>query len=347
MVGLSLSRFRSCFILHRTSYGNAHYVNDVVENYYRYVSENNQENSVISGNKFFKPIISPTGTDDPFYYQIETTSGGSDHDVFNDWGVGVPGVLMITWPDPFYHTSEDRADKIDPTQLKRAAFISAASGYTIADAGDDEAITIAGEVYGNAVRRLGYQISAASDEINKADADTLQDMLRLCNARIRGTAIGESMTLNSVTELSPSNPVLTDMITSMTKSLSEMASASSATITLQAVHLASIFGMEKLVTNVTSEERRTADMVPRLTESRKGKGFEYLSTRLDNLPADVKDKYKLAGYVDFDEAARCINGKNSVLDIKYLLDAQRNDVTPVSDLINLFRRMEAAGLVKL
>jgi aminopeptidase YwaD len=347
MVGLSLSRYRSFFVLHRTSYGNAHYVNDVMENYYRYVTENNQENSVISGDRFFKPIVAPSGSNDPFYIQTESSSGGSDNDVFNDWGIGVPGVLMITWPDPFYHTSEDRADKIDPTQLKRAAFISAAGAYTIANAGENEAIAIAGEVYGNAVRRLGYQISMAGDEINKASADTLKDILKYSMARIRGTAIGEGMTLNSIAELSPSDQFLTKLTASMKKSLSDMADAASASLTDLAVHVASVFGMEPMVITTTREERNAAGIVPVLTENRKGKGYDYLGSKLDNLAPEIKSRYPVAGYVDTGEAALCINGINSVMDIKYLLDAQRNDVTSIRDLLNFFRRMEAAGLIKL
>jgi hypothetical protein len=347
MVGLSLSRYQSCFVLHRTSYGNAHYVNDVMENYYRYVSENNQKNSVVSGNRFFKPIVAPTGTDDPFYYQVESTSGGSDHDVFNDWGVGIPGVLMITWPDPFYHTSEDRADKMDPTQLKRVAFICAAGAYTIADAGDNEAVAIAGEVYGNAVRRLGYQISMAGDEINKANADTLKDILKFSVARLKGTAIGESMTLNSIAELSPSNQFLTELTTSMKKSLTDMADAASGTITAQAVHLASVFGMDQLTTTPTREERNASEIVPKLKESRKGKGFGYLRSKINGLSQEVITDYPINGYIDYEEAALCINGKNSILDIKFLLDAQRNDMTSLKDLLNFFKRMEAAGLIKL
>jgi aminopeptidase YwaD len=347
MVGLSLSRYRSCFVLHRTSYGNAHYINDVMENYYRYVSDNNQDNSVITSYRFFKPIVAPTGTNDPFYYQVESTSGGSDHDVFNDWGVGVPGVLMITWPDPFYHTSEDRADKMDPTQLKRVAFISAASAYTIADAGENEAVAIAGEVYGNAVRRLGYQISMAGDEINKANADTLQDILRFSIARVKGTAAGEAMTLNSIAELSPSDKFLTDITGTMRKSLSDMANAASNTLTGMAVHLASVFGMTPMTLTPTREERNAAETVPELRENRKGKGFGYLRNKLDKLSPDVISGFPIEGYVDFEEAAMCINGRNSVLDIKYLLDAQRDEMTSLKDLLSFFKRMEAAGLVKL
>jgi hypothetical protein len=76
-------------------------------------------------------------------YSIETHYGASDHLVFNDWGVGVPGVVMIAWPDHWYHTSGGRADKADPTQMKRVAIIGAAGACTVASADDDMAVRVA------------------------------------------------------------------------------------------------------------------------------------------------------------------------------------------------------------
>lgn len=347
MVGLSLSRYQSYFVLHRTTYGNAHYLNDVLENYYRYVSENNQENSVVSGSKFFKRIVAPTGSEDPFYFEIETSSGGSDHDVFNDWGVGVPGVLMITWPDPFYHTSDDRADKMDPTQLRRVAFITSAAAYTIAGAGENEAIAIEGEVYGNSVRRLGYQISMSNDLVNKANADNLISVLKRSLSRIKGTVAGEAMTLSSVQELSPSNKYLKDMEETMKKSLSDMAESAAGSLLRTAEHMAADFGMAAINVAQTKEEKSAAAIVPVLVDKRKGAGYNKLDEKLNGLAADVKSKYPFNGYIDTQEAASCINGKNSLLDIKYLLDAQGNNETALQNIVNLFRRLEAAGIVKL
>ena len=85
MVGVGLSKSQAFMCLMRTTYGNAHYINDVMENYYRYVGEGNRERIQTRG----KPhrIVAPTGLEEPFYYSIETHYGASDHEIFNDWGV--------------------------------------------------------------------------------------------------------------------------------------------------------------------------------------------------------------------------------------------------------------------
>ncbi len=123
MVGEWLTVNKAYMRMMRTTYGQPHYINDVMENYYRYVGEANNER-IQNRSGFYKVpkrIVAPTGADEPFYYSIETHYGASDHMVFNDWGVQVPGIMMIVWPDRWYHTSGDRVDKADPTQLKRVA----------------------------------------------------------------------------------------------------------------------------------------------------------------------------------------------------------------------------------
>ena len=86
MVGEWLSKNQAFMILNRTTYGNPHYINDVMENYYRYVGEGNREQNLYrSPYRVPRRIVAPTGADEPFYWRIEPHSGGSDHEVFNDY----------------------------------------------------------------------------------------------------------------------------------------------------------------------------------------------------------------------------------------------------------------------
>ncbi len=177
MVGEWLSLNQAFFCLMRTSYGNPHYINDVMENYYRYVGEGNRERIQLRGSRFDKfpvRVVAPSGSDEPFYYSIETHYGASDHEVFNDWGVQVPGSMMVAWPDQGYHTSGDRVDKSDPTQMKRVVAIASAAAYTIASAGDDMAIKIASETASNGTRRIGHQLVRVLEALNSASAQNLE-----------------------------------------------------------------------------------------------------------------------------------------------------------------------------
>jgi hypothetical protein len=65
---------------------------------------------------------------------------GSDHDVYQDSSFGIPAIYLNDWPDRYIHTNFDSAANVDPTKLKRAAFIGAASGYFLATLGKQEVL---------------------------------------------------------------------------------------------------------------------------------------------------------------------------------------------------------------
>jgi hypothetical protein len=52
--------------------------------------------------------------------------------VYQDSSFKIPAIYLNDWPDRYIHTNFDTAANIDPTKLKRAAFIGAASGYFLA-----------------------------------------------------------------------------------------------------------------------------------------------------------------------------------------------------------------------
>jgi len=58
---------------------------------------------------------------------------GSDHDVYQDSSFGIPSIYLNDWPDRYIHTNFDTSANIDPTKLRRAGFIGAASGYFLAN----------------------------------------------------------------------------------------------------------------------------------------------------------------------------------------------------------------------
>jgi aminopeptidase YwaD len=78
------------------------------------------------------PMIAPEGGREPLRAMYSPYSMGSDHDVYQDSSFGIPAIYMNDWPDRYIHTNLDTAANIDPTKLKRAAFIGAASGYFLA-----------------------------------------------------------------------------------------------------------------------------------------------------------------------------------------------------------------------
>jgi len=93
---------------------------------------NDQSYQFAATGKAAYPMIAPEGGKGPLRAEYSAYTMGSDHDVYQDSSFGIPAIYMNDWPDRFIHTNFDSAANIDPTKLKRAAFIGAASGYFLA-----------------------------------------------------------------------------------------------------------------------------------------------------------------------------------------------------------------------
>ena len=78
------------------------------------------------------PMVAPEGGKEPLRAEYSPFSMGSDHEVYQDSSFKIPAIYLNDWPDRYIHTNFDTAANIDPTKLKRAAFIGAASAYFLA-----------------------------------------------------------------------------------------------------------------------------------------------------------------------------------------------------------------------
>ncbi|HPF03726.1 MAG TPA: M28 family peptidase [Bacteroidales bacterium] len=350
MVGLHLKSNNSFLCMHRTTYGNPHYLNDVMENYFEFVGLGNRAGLAVSGRGgFTRRIVALTGTDDPFYYSVDDHYGSSDHEVFNDWGVQVPGIMMITWPDLFYHTSEDLANKCDPTQLKRVCFIGAAAAYTIAGAEESSAIEIAGEVTGNASDRIGKQLQRAINELGSADKNTFGTLYKKTRGYIEAAVINEKATLASVTELDPVSGNLKNVLIKLTASIDGSGKNALLGYDTFAEAKAKSLGLPDVSIKPSKLEIGAAAIVPKPTALITANGYRGYTQIISQLSEEIRNRYPLGrGRMDTSEIGRLCNGKNSALDIKKLLDTQMTSgETDLQSVINYIHLLKEAGLVSL
>jgi hypothetical protein len=352
MVGEWLSKNQAFFCLMRTTYGNAHYINDVMENYYRYVGEGSRERIQNRGGAAGVPVrvVAPSGADEPFAYSIETHYGASDHEVFNDWGVGVPGIMMIAWPDKWYHTSGDTADKADPTQLKRAAIIGAAGAYTVASAGTEASIKVAGEVVSNATRRLGQQLVVSLETLNRATEGSFGADARFARDIFEAAVMNEKDTLGSVLELAPGDASLSGHLAKMAKAVDGVGAAGLAALDAHRAAVAQKLGVKLMPIVLTDLEKRAAKLVPRPTAKVRQDGYREYQKYITAVPAAERAKYPVQGkdlvISSPAELQLLINGRHSALDIKKMLDAQNERRSTLQAVLNQLEILKLAGLVE-
>ena len=106
------------------------FVHDVAWAFAEFVNEQSYKFAATGSAEY--PFVAPEGGKEPLQAQDSAYTMGSDHDVYQDSSFGIPAIYLNDWPDRYIHTNFDTAANIDPTKLKRAAFIGASSGYFLA-----------------------------------------------------------------------------------------------------------------------------------------------------------------------------------------------------------------------
>jgi hypothetical protein len=346
MVGEWLSLNKAFMCLMRTTYGNPHYINDVMENYYRYVGETSRVR--IHNRGALRRIVAPTGADEPFYYSIETHYGASDHEVFNDWGVQVPGIMMIVWPDQWYHTSGDRVDKSDPTQMKRIVVIGAAAAYTIANADDEMAEKIAGETASNGTRRLGHQLARALELLNKSTVENFEESHKMARGYVEAAVKNEKNTLDSILELAVDKKRLGNFISKLKISMESLGKAHIAVVD---AHMAGVAKQKKIKPvkfQLSILEKKASKIFPKPTAKITSNGYNGYQKFIRSVPREESKKFPYRRAIgNTRELQLLVNGKNSVLDIKHMLDSQFQRKSDLQAVLNYLEILKLAGLIEM
>jgi hypothetical protein len=130
------------------------FLNDVAQNFLEYGAEIARERVRYRANGYapVDPLVSANGSRDAFYIKVDKYYGASDHAVYMQHGI--PAVIFNTWPDSWYHSSQDTPDKLDSTMFKRAAVVSVGAMAVLAGADDPMALRVAADALGRGAERM-------------------------------------------------------------------------------------------------------------------------------------------------------------------------------------------------
>ena len=116
-----------------------------------------------------RAIRSQSGSKDAFWSDITPYESGSDHWIYQEGAFRIPAIYLRDHPDIYIHTTGDVADNIEPTKIKRSAFIAAASGYYLATM-PDHGGSLLRLSFANALERIaedGRRAAALSQDPNQ------------------------------------------------------------------------------------------------------------------------------------------------------------------------------------
>jgi aminopeptidase YwaD len=335
MVGANQTINHNSLHLNQTMYSIPSVINDVSRQFFEYVGETNREKlhnrSVAYG--FQNPIIDPSGTRDPFWYNIEKFYGSSDHQVHLDWNPRIPAVQFGNWPDAVYHSSDDTPANQDPTQMKRAAFLMISIANIFATAGPTEAVAVAGTALPYAAKRIATDLGDALQLIASSDASTLNESYKEALNLIRQAYVRERLDVRSAGSLALGDKAALAEIASLEKTLTP-----SEALDIQRVQQVYSGAAARLKVPVTlvpvlsAAELAAAKLIPvKKPTTGPAQGF---GGGGGTAPA-------LTGYYT-QEARNFADGTRSILDIRNAISAEFGPVK-VDDVVRFFRDAEKAG----
>lgn len=349
MLGAHLSRVHSRFAISATPDWNASFVNAVSDSTVAFM---NRFNGVKYPPRRDFYIGSATGSRDALNARVERYGRGSDHQLFNDHGI--PGVAFSTWPDDAYHTSGDRPENVDPTQLHRAAFAGLASVTVAAWADASNALELARLVNLHGVRRVANDEFTARQSLAATPTPMLPGRYRLARASVRAAYQREREALRSCLPLgAPAAPVQT---------LTRLLETSEAQALERLEADAKARGASTREPTPTEAERRARSVIPRRVKGQELTPFDAAAAptspqdkaRVEAVQAAMnaattalreQGEDELRFYELADAIASYANGKRSVADIRDAAYAEYGHAFPVEALLDLFGLLEQRGIM--
>jgi len=268
-------------------------------------------------------IRTQTGNNAPFNYRLVPFISNSDHIVF--LAAGIPAMQFNHWTDNFYHSSADRVEVCDPTEMKRSGFIGAASFYYLAVADADEAGDLAWEASANGEKWMA-EVTRQAIRLLDVDGDMIHERHKAAKNKIDGAFHRASGSVRSVLDLADT-PDVNAQVERLIESLEAIRIAHSAK--LEAVYrgLCADLDIRPQRITLTDLEREYAGMVPRYRFNFYSEEYQAASREVSQY---VPREHRLRGLANT-VVPWSVNGERTILDIYNLARAAHGNVTTSSN----------------
>jgi len=216
-----------------------------------------------------------------------------------------------------------------------------AAAYTIASADDKMAKRMAGEIlsYGN--NRLGHQLSRGYNDLQDVNVENFAGVYKRVRGHIEGAAINEIATLETTLELAKNMQDVGRYVSEMQKAIVSIRDANLFALDTHMMAKADELGVKKISLKMSSVDKEASKTVATPLEK-----LKTYSRATANSNKDIFAKYPTRR-VNTNEINLLINGKNSALDIKKMLDVQYENEADLEGVMNHLRILEELGMITI
>jgi len=300
----------------------------------------------------------PTTT---FRHRVNPHTGGSDHHEFVDATIGVPCVMLLEWPDLYYHTSEDTTDKVSAQTLKRTGWIATIATILLANADTEDAYAMTMQAYTGGIARLQAALNEATQTLleikRKPKYEAKPERLRPALAKaaqryrnkIQHIAWRETQAVRSTRKL-VENPRIDSLARHLTENINVQANSALTQIeqTLRLIEETTSITIPRKA-RLTAAEKEASKIVPKRTF--KGTlSREILSQKA--LPPEDYEWYTSVSRKDkqFNQKlAEVLNFADGNRNLQQIVNAVSAEYTPTNSehILRILRHLKRQGLVAL
>ncbi|MEF9438278.1 MAG: M28 family peptidase [Candidatus Mariimomonas ferrooxydans] len=341
MVGENLFKTRSYLNVSRSGWAMPSFFNDVVQDFAELTREMNNNALTPYYGKFALQIASPSGSQHPFLMNIIGFDSGSDHMVFCNGNVKIPIVFFNCWPDDFYHSSMDTPDKSDSTQLKRVAFIAAASVISAVSAKPEDSQTFAALSAGKGRRRIADKYEYSINLMQSAEASDLYAAYKKAAITIEQSYKYELVNLKTILKIAEDDKNAISSIDAQSANFNIEMKTSLKSLGEMYNFLCRQHHVKPVKLVLTPEEERMSKLIP----AKKAKGMvAQMAVSMDSGLPDSHDvnnvshaAWELANYID---------GNKTMLEIAHAVIAEFGGPMPEKSA-EFFYGLEKNGVIEL
>jgi hypothetical protein len=300
------------------------------------------------GGQYFPiPMMEKNGSLDAFRFSIQPTMNGSDQICFYNPSVAVPGIMLLIWPDQWYHADTDTPDKSDPTQLKRAAFVGAACAWAAAHCTDEVVgpLSDATSNFGH-LRVAERELPRAMARLEAADAKSLAaETGQSLNLAAFGAA-REIEALRSIEDIFSGSAAAKAVVDGKVRQWELYQGALRSQVLQYAKHRAAEL-------NVPTPEpepvpQKWATLTPGIAPSVKGRQFdlaanEKYSRHMKEHP-DAMESLGLSRR-QADTTLSYVNGKRSIAQIATCVAAELDEEVPLRGIVGYLELLRSVGWI--
>lgn len=201
MVGTLLAVTHSTFHLSRTAASVPHVLDDIGQAFFDEVVAASAKHAERGGDGF-EGFVTAGASRDVFLGDVRPLEMGSDHEVFEASGWGIPMLYFHDWPDVTIHTNKDQPENLDATKLGRVVYLGAGIAYTLAALPEAEAPKLLALARGEAEKDLaGARLRQSLSGDARDGALAVRESVAVTEAKLASMGRRWTSTANAVREI--------------------------------------------------------------------------------------------------------------------------------------------------